>query len=66
MIQLGEQFSSPFHLTFFIMTKQHLIGQLRIGKNGEQILDILEQLVSGMDSGECIQDITPTLDEIEF
>jgi len=48
------------------MTKENLIGQLRVGKNGEQILDILEQLVSGMGSGESVQNTSPTLDEIEF
>jgi|LauGreDrversion4_2_1035121.scaffolds.fasta_scaffold10595_7 hypothetical protein len=48
------------------MTKEHLISQLRVGKNGEQILDILDELVSGVDSGECIQSTSPTLEEIDF
>ncbi len=48
------------------MTKQLLISQLRQGNNGQQILEILELLASGMDSSESSQDSTPTLDEIQF
>lgn len=48
------------------MTKQLLISQLRLGKNGNDILSILDALCSGMDSGESRQDNVPTLDEIQF
>ena len=48
------------------MTKENLIGQLRIGKNGTQLLQILDTIVDGMDVCESTQDSRPTLDEIEF
>lgn len=48
------------------MTKELAIGQLRTGTNGQQILEILELLVTGMDSSESSQDLLPTLDEIQF
>ncbi len=48
------------------MTKQLLISQLRQGKNGNDILHILDVLCSGMDSSESSQDNVPTLDEIQF
>jgi hypothetical protein len=48
------------------MTKELLISQLRLGKDGHGILSILDALCSGMDSGESSQDNVPTLDEIEF
>lgn len=47
------------------MTKQLLISQLRIGKNGNDILSILDALCDGMDSSESSEDFCPTLDEIE-
>jgi hypothetical protein len=48
------------------MTKQLLISQLRLGKNGNDILSILDALCDGMDSGESGKDNVPTLDEIQF
>jgi hypothetical protein len=48
------------------MTKQLLISQLRKGNNGQQLLEILDVLASGMDSSESSQDSAPTLDEIQF
>ena len=48
------------------MTKELLISQLRVGKNGQQILDILDELICGMDYSECDQITSPTLEEIEF
>lgn len=48
------------------MTKELLISQLRLGKNGQQLLDILDTLIDGMDSSESRQDVLPTLDEIQF
>ena len=48
------------------MTKELLIAQLRLGKNGNDILSILESLCDGMDSSESSQDTVPTLDEIQF
>ena len=48
------------------MTKELLLSQLRQGKNGQQIMDILDALASGMDCSESRQDNVPTLDEIEF
>jgi hypothetical protein len=48
------------------MTKELLISQLCLGKDGSSILSILDALCSGMDSGESSQDNVPTLDEIEF
>lgn len=48
------------------MTKQLLISQLRLGKNGNDILHILDALCHGMDSGESRQDNGATLDEIQF
>lgn len=50
-----------------IMTKQLLISQLRLGQNGQQLLEILDALSSGMDDGESSQDSSDgTLDEIQF
>lgn len=48
------------------MTKELLISQLRLGKNGNDILSILDALWDGMDSGESSEDVYPTLDEIQF
>ena len=48
------------------MTKQLLIDQLRLGNNGQQLLEILDALAAGMYSGESSQDFLPTLDEISF
>ena len=48
------------------MTKQLLISQLRLGNNGQQLLEILDALTDGMDSSESSQDSVPTLDEISF
>jgi len=48
------------------MTKQLLISQLRQGQNGQQIIEILELLASGVDVCESSQDLLPTLDEIQF
>jgi hypothetical protein len=48
------------------MTKELLISQLRLGKDGHSILSILDALCNGMDSGESSEDNVPTLDEIEF
>jgi hypothetical protein len=48
------------------MTKQLLISQLRQGKNGNDILHILDVLCDGVDSSESSQDNVPTLDEIQF
>ncbi len=48
------------------MTKDLLISQLRLGKNGNDILHILDVLCNGMDSSESSQDNVPTLDEIQF
>jgi len=48
------------------MTKQLLISQLRLGKNGNDILSILDVLCDGMDNSESSQDNGATLDEIQF
>lgn len=48
------------------MTKQLLISQLRLGIDGNSILQILDVLCDGMDSGESSEDNVPTLDEIQF
>jgi hypothetical protein len=48
------------------MTKQLLIDQLRLGNNGQQLLEILDALADGMDSSESREDFSPTLDEIQF
>ncbi len=48
------------------MTKELLIAQLRLGTDGNSILQILDALCSGMDSSESSQDNGPTLDEIQF
>jgi hypothetical protein len=49
------------------MNKQLLISQLRLGQNGQQLLEILDALSSGMDDGESSQDSSDgTLDEIQF
>lgn len=48
------------------MTKELLIAQLRLGTDGNSILQILDALVSGMDGSESSQDSVPTLDEIQF
>ncbi len=48
------------------MTKQLLISQLRLGTDGNSILQILDALVSGMDGSESSQDSVPTLAEIRF
>ena len=48
------------------MTKQLLIAQLRLGKNGNDILAILDSIADGSDVCESSQDSVPTLDEIPF
>lgn len=48
------------------MTKELMISQLRLGKNGSSILSILDTLCDGMDAGESSEDSVPTLGEIEF
>jgi hypothetical protein len=48
------------------MTKQLFLSQLRQGKNGNEIMQILELLASGMDDSESREDFVPTLDEIQF
>jgi len=63
---LSLDLMTPHTLQSTEMTKQFLISQLRQGNNGQQILEILELLVTGMDSSESSQDSAPTLDEIQF
>ena len=53
-------------ITETTMTKELLISQLRLGKNGTQILAILDSITSGSDASESSQDSVPTLDEIQF
>jgi hypothetical protein len=48
------------------MNKDLMISQLRLGIDGNSILQILDALCDGMDSGESSQDNVPTLDEIQF
>lgn len=48
------------------MAKQILINQLRLGKNGKQILAILESISNGSDVCESSQDSASILDEIQF
>jgi hypothetical protein len=48
------------------MNKDLLISQLHLGIDGNSILQILDALCDGMDSGESSQDFCPTLDEIQF
>ena len=48
------------------MTKQFLISQLRQGKNGNSILEILDALCAGGNPSESREDFVPTLDEIQF
>ena len=48
------------------MTKQFLISQLRQGKNGNSILEILDVLCAGGNPSESSQDNVPKLDEIQF
>lgn len=47
------------------MTKQLLISQLRQGNSGNEILQILDVLCSGMDDSESREE-SGTLNEIEF
>lgn len=46
------------------MSKELLIAQLRQGSNGSEILQILEVIISGVDSSDIT--LEPTLEEIEF
>ena len=48
------------------MNKDLLISQLRLGIDGNSILQILDALCDGVDGGESRQDNVPTLDEIQF
>lgn len=48
------------------MTKELLLSQLRQGKNGQQIMDILDALTNGLDVCESSEELSPTLDEIQF
>lgn len=48
------------------MTKQLLISQLRLGKDGNSILAILDALCNDSSGSESSQDVSPTLDEIQF
>jgi len=60
----------PCHTTSVLeeqqMNKDLLISQLRLGIDGNSILQILDALCDGMDSGESSQDNGATLDEIQF
>ena len=48
------------------MNKKLLTTLLDKGTDGNSILQILDALAAGMDSGESSQDFLPTLDEIQF
>lgn len=48
------------------MTKELMISQLRLGKDGHGILSILDALCSGLDDSESGETNGPTLDEIQF
>lgn len=48
------------------MTKELLFAQLNLANNGQQLMDILDALAAGMDTGESREDFCPTLDEIQF
>lgn len=63
---LSLDLMTPHTLQSTEMTKQLLISQLRTGKNGNDILFILDALCNGMDSSESSEDNVPTLDEIQF
>jgi hypothetical protein len=63
---LSLDLMTPHTLQSTEMTKQLLISQLRTGKNGNDILHILDVLCNGMDSSESNEDSIPTLDEIQF
>ena len=63
---LSLDLMTPHTLQSTKMTKQLLISQLRQGNNGNEILQILELLSSGVDSSESREDFSPTLDEIKF
>ena len=63
---LSLDLMTPHTLQSTEMTKQFLISQLRQGNNGQRILEILDALADGMDSSESREDLSPTLDEIQF
>jgi hypothetical protein len=49
------------------MTRNVVLSLLRQGSNGEQILQILDTIVSGMDDSNCgATAAQPTSDPIEF
>ena len=48
------------------MNKDLLTTLLDKGTDGNSILQILDALCHGMDSGESSEDNVPTLDEIQF
>ena len=51
-------------ITEVIMSKELLISMLQKGKNGEQILTILD-MIAGSDDDESLHS-EPTLEEIQF
>jgi len=48
------------------MTKDVYVSLLRQGSNGNQILEILDNLISGEDGDANVAELNPTLDPIEF
>jgi hypothetical protein len=68
----GNVFALKLHklfnyLSFFIMSRDLLIGALRRGQTGNEILAILDAL-TGSDSTQPTEDVSvePTLELIEF
>lgn len=48
------------------MNKNFALQQLNTANNGEEILSILDILLSGDESEKSSREVTPTLDEIKF
>lgn len=63
---LSLDLMTPHTLQLTEMTKELLFAQLNLANNGQQLMDILDALAAGMDTGESREDFCPTLDEIQF
>lgn len=48
------------------MSKDLIISMLKQGQNGNQILTILDTIISDSDSDTSIVSVEPTLDDIQF
>jgi hypothetical protein len=71
--QRPKDSNRSLHFSFFIMTREMMLGMLRAGSNGEQILQILDTITNDDSAADiqgsyvdAAQDAQPTLTELAF